>query len=474
MDPGNQRSHQNGNAMELAPQITLNTQQQLALSNVTQGHNTFITGPAGVGKSILISQIRAWASVHGKKVVVSAMTGVAASNVNGATLHSWTSMGLGKGEPKKMAFYIKRREASLERYMDVDILIIDEISMADFEYFKKFDEVAQIVRNKKGVPFGGIQVVLCGDFFQLGPIQRDRKKPKYLFEDAIWGRLVEKSVHLKEVYRQKNNTFVEILHKIRVGDVTDDIVTALQAAKDRDLTNELGVTPTKLFCKNVDVDVVNKVGLQQLAGKEHKYDSITYFENEDYRRLYEKSFTLPERVTLKVGAQVMLIINLDVENGFVNGSRGVVVDIYEPGHELYTQGAVVVQFANGSLKVIKHHKQSFKDDNSSTDSPDRASRIQYPLKLAYALTVHKSQGLSIDYLEVDLKGCFTAGQAYVALSRATSFDKLRVINFCKRIVIASSAVKGFYASLDNSSKRPREGTLDDVVKRAKIKVGEEE
>lgn len=448
--------------------VILNAKQEEAFNSVVEGRNTFITGSAGVGKSLLISKIKEWSQKTGKMVAVTATTGVAAANVGGGTIHSWASIRLGKGEARKFAFYIKKSEAKYERYLDTDILIIDEVSMGDFEYFSTFNQVAQIVRNKRGVPFGGIQLVLCGDFFQLGPVQRNRKETRFIFEDLVWNDMVSNTVHLTEVYRQKNSDFVDMLHKIRVGDVTEDIVAKIKSTEKHELKNDNGIRPTILFCKNVDVDAINLTGLKQLETKEHKFPGTTYYESDDHKKLYEKSFTLSDELTLKEGAQVMLIQNLDVPAGLVNGSRGVVTKIFEKGDDEYPIGGVQVQFANGILKTLMPFKQAFKDDNASMDDPDRAYRVQYPLKLAYALTIHKSQGLSIDFLEIDLKGCFAAGQAYVALSRATSFETLRVRNFNKRCVITSPVVKRFYSQLENGGpKRKNEGPLEKMFKKQK-------
>lgn len=454
------------------PVIQLNAKQQQALDFVKEGHNTFITGSAGVGKSILIDRIKEWAAETGKGVAVTATTGIAASNINGSTIYSWGSIRLGKGEPGKFAYYIKKDETKLSRYLDTDILVIDEVSMADFEYFMTLNLVAQIVRGARGVPFGGIQIVVCGDFFQLGPVQKDRKKTKFIFEDRVWADMVTKTVHLTQVYRQKNSDFIDMLHKIRVGDVSDDIVSRIKATEQHKLKNEHGIKPTVLFCRNVDVDALNDAGLRQLDGEEFEYKSNTFFENDDYKRLYEKSFTVLDELTLKVGAQVMLIQNLSVEGGLVNGSRGVVTEIIPKGNDEFPTGGVMVEFMNGVKRMLQPFKQVFKDDNASIDGPERAYRIQYPLKLAYALTIHKSQGLSIDFLEIDLRGCFAAGQAYVALSRATSFETLRAKNFSKRSVITSETVKAYYENVDkNGPKRKHEGPIEKLFsKRTKVEL----
>lgn len=441
--------------------MELNIQQQRAIDLVKEGKNVFVTGSAGVGKSLIISLIKEWADENDKIVSVTAMTGVAAANINGSTLHAWGGIGLGKSEPRKHAYYIKRNENTLTRYLETDILIVDEISMADYEYINTLNSVAQFVRKDTRKSFGGIQIVFCGDFYQLGPVQKN-KTTKFLFEDLIWDRIIDQSVHLTQVYRQSKSEFVDILHRIRVGDVDDAIIKRINETSKHVLKNENGIEPTTLFCRNMDVDRINTRRLATLEGETKSFDKKDYFESDDYKKLYEKSFTLPNKLELKINAQVMLLINLDIENGLVNGSRGVVTDITEEG--------IKVKFRNGLEQIIKPYTQAFKDDNSKMDDPDRAYRIQYPLRLAYALTVHKSQSLSIDYLEIDLNGCFTSGQAYVALSRATSFDTLRVKNFRKKCVIVSDAVKKFYKELDNNKggKRKLDGPLDKLFKKQKV------
>jgi len=459
--------------------IQLNDQQQQAFDFVTEGHNVFITGSAGVGKSVVIKKIKEWGLQRGKQVAVTATTGVAAANINGSTIHSWASIRLGKGEPGKFAFYIKKNEAKYKRYLNTDILIVDEISMADFEYFTTFNLVAQLVRDRRGIPFGGIQIVVCGDFFQLGPVQKNRKTTRFIFEDIVWDQMVSKIVHFTQVYRQTNGDFIDMLHKIRVGNVTDDMVARIKATEEHKLVNDKGIKPTILFCRNVDVDAINISGIKRLNGEEHVFDCTTYFADDECKQLYGKSFTLPENITLKVGAQVMLIQNLDVSVGLVNGSRGVVVAISPEDDE------IEVQFMNGVTKKIIPFKQAFTSNPTSNEDKDEdfeytyeeeyecAYRIQYPLKLAYALTIHKSQGLSIDFLKIDLNGCFAAGQAYVALSRATSFDTLCVRNFTKKCVITSKVVMDYYDNIAagvDVPKRKMEGPLDKMfpVKKQKI------
>lgn len=466
--------------------ITLNEKQKIALEKIKSGKNIFITGSAGVGKSLVIEHIRKWCRETDKKVMVTATTGVAAASVGGMTFHSWAGIGLGKSAKKNMtdeekrleiskrAHYIKRNDKAKERYKQTEILIIDEISMLDYAFVEKVNKIAKDIRKSQR-PFGGIQLVLTGDFYQLGPIQKERKKTKYLFEDYVWDELIDESVHLTEVFRQRSLDFVTMLHKIRVGYVDKGMIQKLQSTSENKLENEYGIIPTILFCKNADVNAINIRGVNRLEGKEYNFKSIDTFQDDEIHAIYKNSFTYLEKVTLKVGAQVMLIKNLKIEEGLVNGSRGIVTEIIDDDPIDSPGGAVRVMFTDGNEHLIKPDAQEFKEEQEQHKDMEYiepvilASRTQFPLKLAYALTVHKAQGLTIDYLHVDLKGAFSPGQAYVALSRATSFDTLKVTNFSKKCVIASKQVNEFYVRIDSgeNKKRERENTIEPYFKKEK-------
>lgn len=462
-------------------QFVLNDEQIKAFEMVKNGLNVFVTGPAGTGKTLFIDEIRDYGLNAKKRVSVTAMTGVAAANVNGSTLHSWAAIGLGKSEPRKHAFYIKKNIPAYERYIKTDILVVDEISMADYEYIKKLDDVAKIVRKNVRKPFGGIQLVFAGDFFQLGPVQKS-KETKFLFEDLVWSNIIDKCVHFTKIYRQRNNEFAEMLQKIRVGEVTDEICNKIDSTKNHKLCDKNGVKPTLLFCRNVDVDAINETSIAKIDGEVFVNKSIDYYKDDNYKKLFEKSFKTQPVLKLKIGAQVMLLTNLNVEEGLVNGSRGVVTKFVRAKSEHDVEGCdpaeytgavkgVLVKFSNDIFEEIRPYTQECKDEHDSPDDPAKASRIQFPLRLAYALTIHKSQGLSIDSLEIDMRGCFTHGQAYVALSRATSFENLRVRNFSKSCIITSEKVKNFYKDFDKPKKRPR-GALEMAFEKNK-KVREE-
>jgi ATP-dependent DNA helicase PIF1 len=417
-----------------------NAEQQEALDFIKRGYNVFITGPAGAGKTFLINKIREESG--DKRCHVTATTGIAAANISGMTLHSWASIGLGTRDASKHASFLRRIPNLRQRLTECDLLVVDEISMADPDYFVKLNEVLKLVRRDPS-PFGGIQLVLLGDFFQL-----PCPKKGFLFEHPVWRDLVDRSVVLTQIYRQSDRDFTELLNRLRTGDPTEEDIKFLQATGANDLSNDFGIQPTVLFTKNVNVDVMNTTELNKIQDSELVvFKAFDTYEDAHARKAHEKNFSFPAELSLKKGAQVILIKNLDYEAGLVNGSRGVVQDMDAAG--------VFVQFESGVFYITRV-KQEFTMERDGCREPVAvASRMQLPLKLAYALTVHKSQGLTIDYLECNMQGTFEYGQAYVALSRARAPRTLRVLNLKKEHIRAHPKVRAFYASLQGENKNKR-------------------
>lgn len=456
------------------PTITLNEDQQSAVDMVKDGKSIYITGPAGSGKSLTISKIIEQAREMDEEIHVTASTGVAASQLRGLTgvrtFHSWAGIGLGKYAASAHAKFIKRNQDTRDRIIGTDILVIDEISMIDPQFLAKVNDVVQIVRSwdpstrhiaKK--PFGGIQLVLTGDFGQLPPVQKGKSgAPKYLFQDPLWKKLVDDTVVLTNVYRQQDQEFVDLLMRIRSNRMTDADVATLRGTA----SNKLGdgkLKPTVLFCRNCDVDRMNLEELRKLEGPCYKFVANDRYETEQAKKDCRSTFASPETLPLKVGAQVMLTINQNPNAGLINGSRGVVTDITMADPAIQgSEAGITVTFANGQQVFYNRHLQESQDDNGKVV----ASRKQFPFKLAWCMTIHKSQGMTIDLLDIDLRGAFEVSQAYVAISRGVGLDKMRIRNFRKDCVLTSHAVLQFERDL-LCKKRQRESITADASKKPK-------
>ena len=458
--------------------IQLNEEQTRACNAVAEGHNLFLTGPAGTGKSLTISKIIEEAESWGKQVYVTASTGVAASLLGTAmgcsgvrTFHSWAGIGLGKYAPSVHAKFIMRNERSRERIQGTDLLILDEVSMMDFDYMSKVNDVLQIVRRSNQV-FGGIQVVLAGDFYQLPPTQKGRKEPYYLFESQLWADLIEKTVILKKVYRQSKQEFVNLLMNLRDSRIDQSVYNVMDRLQKNRLKIENGIKPTMLFCRNMNVDAVNMAELKRIDNSLYTFKAHEKYKSETEKKEHKDSFSFIDELKLKVGAQVMCLINMAPEFGIVNGSRGVVTHIHSMEHpgeqkqeDEMAEEYVEVRFLNGYVHKFSREKQ----EATSQVGEVVASKTQFPFKLSWALTIHKSQGATIDLLDVDLAGCFAPGQAYVAISRGTSLDTLRVRNFNKRAVITSPKVVEFHEKLQIMDRKRNRDDFDvPIEKKQKV------
>lgn len=388
--------------------MDLNTQQRAVLDAVLAGRSVFYTGCAGTGKSFLLRAIVR--ALPRRTTWVTAMTGVAALQIGGSTLHSRAGIGLARRAADDLVRFMKRQTRAAWR--DCVVLIIDEVSMLSRALFEKLDAIGRAVRSDAR-PFGGIQLVLCGDFHQLPPVGAGADG-EFCFESPMWDAAVPHRYELTEVFRQRDAAFVALLAEVRSGVLSPDAVARL-AALDRPLPDG-AVEPTRLFPTNGRVDDLNERALGRLDGETCVYNALDYARTEEARALLGACIA-PPSLALKVGAQVMLVRNLDETH--VNGSRGVVVRFHP------TSSMPVVRFLRGDELMMEPQVWEVEGDDGAVV----ASRTQVPLRLAWAVTIHKSQGLTIDWLDVDLEGTFACGQAYVALSRARSLEGLRVRGF---------------------------------------------
>lgn len=391
----------------------MNPEQQLALDDVLKGKNIFITGGAGVGKSYLVNKI---VDASPKNIGVCAMTGCAALLINGATLHSYLAIGLAVDTPKTLANKIKKFVTVIQRIQELDILLIDEVSMLSDELFEKVYEFLQIVR-KNNKPFGGVQMIFVGDPFQLAPVNGN-----YCFLSKLWENI---KVHtLKTNMRQAGDQpFKDLLDRVRFGGCSKEDLEVLKQLKKT--TFPEGIIPTKLYSKNINVDIINIRELDKIQEEGMEY--VTTYMSEHSKK-WATSNKIPEKSTFKVGAQVMCTRNIPLL-GLVNGSRGVVTCLHKNG--------VTIKLLSGEIVKL--------DIISVSPFDNPYIGVNYlPLKLAWAVTIHSSQGMTIDALEVDLgKDIFAPGQAYTGLSRAKSLSTVRVTSVLASSFVTSPEVLDF-------------------------------
>lgn len=430
----------------------LNAEQRRAFDLVVAGKSVFITGPGGTGKSYLLQTLYAnFLGRTGKKMAVTALTGCAALLLGpwAKTLHSWAGIGLGRGNAVSVANSIAADSRKRKNWRGTACLVVDEVSMLTPHLLEYLDTVGRIVR-KCDRPFGGLQVVFVGDFYQLPPVMKDialapgEAERTFAFESPLWDQLVQETVELKQIVRQKNPVFQQILNEARTGELSPESYAALEARKTMEWKRQ-EIKPTLLFTKNTDVAAINDAQLVKLTGEPHTFKAKTVapvrmpaevvgfiVEKLDRDAPYEPELVLKER------AQVMLLTNQDPEAGLVNGSRGVVTG-FAP-----MDGFPLVKFLHGPPFPVKVAPTAWSSETERED--EVVSREQIPLRLAYGITIHKGQGSSLDSALVDVgPSTFEYGQAYVALSRVRSLESLFIYEIHPRAFRAHPAVKAFYA-----------------------------
>jgi ATP-dependent DNA helicase PIF1 len=409
----------------------MNIQQLNAFDLVLRGKSIAILSAAGTGKTYTLMQIVKWANKNGKKIGLTSSTGTSAltlGNGMAKTLHSYLHIFLAKKPVYEMVLFTRRKSPkTVEKLNQLDILAIDELSMISDELFDKVSEYISIIR-KDPRPFGGLQLVLTGDMFQLPPVSGD-----YCFKSKTWKELNLKIVELTEQVRQDGDKeFQQILTEARWGRLSDESFKRLSTLPKPNFGE---VKPTILYSKNINVDSINEKEFKNLidSGAEQRcYETV--FSDNKYTKSWAEALKIPDKTVLCVGAQVILTVNLSVEEGFANGSRGMITELREEGP--------VVLFKNGEQILLEPWLYVDDDENIWSSA--------IPLKLAYALTIHKSQSMTLDALATDLgPSIFEYGQAYVALSRVRDLKSVKILNILKSSFQAHEDVIKFYTENKN-------------------------
>ncbi len=385
--------------------------QNTALNILKSGKNVFITGSAGTGKTYLLNQYTGWLKERRVYPTIVAPTGIAASHLGGQTIHSFFALGIRDSIDEGYVEFLMDKKYLKTRFSKLDILIIDEVSMISPEIFSAMD---LILRGFKGTdaPFGGVQVVISGDFFQLPPVSREPKEKRFAWQSPVWKDLDLQTCYLEEKFRQDDSRLIQILDDIRAGSISEASEQMLAERHEKELNIK---TPTKLYTHNVDVDRINLSELEKLEGQSKVFVYESKGSKKNIEKIFKSSLVL-EELALKKGAVVIFIKN-NPEAGYVNGTTGR-VESFSP-----IDNMPIVRTTGGKKIKLDQEDWSLENDSGTVT----ATVSQVPLRLAWAITIHKSQGMTLDAAEIDLSKTFETGQGYVALSRIKNIEGLRLM-----------------------------------------------
>ena len=433
--------------------MSLNDKQTEVLLLCDQGHNIFMTGPGGTGKSFLIHLI-VTRYLH-KHVQVCALTGCAAEllGCNAKTVHSWSGTGVSRNSIDTIIMGISCRKDCMKAWKKVDILIVDEVSMMSMKYFEMLDKIGRKIRNVD-TPFGGIQLIFSGDFHQLPPIgdKTDVTTGKFCFESPSWNSTFENVIILEQIFRQTDPVFTKILKQVRKGGITKktyDILNGRIMNKQNKLSYDKNMKPTMICPLKDMVRFVNDKYMTKLNSELITYEQQTV-KTKDFDILIsdkqvtyeinqlEKKMNADKTLHLKKGSRVMCVVNLDMsgDKQIVNGSQGIVENIIG--------GIPLVHFNNGVKKLMDYHSWM-------SDDIEGLGIQQIPLILAWAITIHKAQGVTLDSAIIDAgDNIFEYGQTYVALSRVKSLEGLYLHQFNHNKITTNPKVTDYYEQITNT------------------------
>jgi ATP-dependent exoDNAse (exonuclease V) alpha subunit len=387
--------------------------QSEALAILKTGANVFLTGEPGSGKTFVVSKYIEYLNKHGIEVAVTASTGIAATHLNGMTIHSWSGIGIRKELSESDLKALKDKDRLVYRAKNTKVLVIDEISMLDATVLNVVDKTLKTLRENEA-PFGGMQVVFVGDFFQLPPVVKERDQLKFAFESVAWKEAKPVVCYLSEQYRQEDSELTEILKTVRGGGNLLECYTKLWGRKKEVSADD---PLTRLYSHNIDVDLINGERLKTLEGDEVSFQMLTQGRKGIVEQL-KKGCLAPETLVLKKGARVMFVKN-NYEAGYVNGTLGEVVD--------FKNELPIVATTNGEWIEVELEEWAIEEDGRKL-----AVIAQIPLRLAWAITVHKSQGMTLEAAVIDLSNAFEYGQGYVAISRVRTLSGLFLLGLNER------------------------------------------
>ena len=425
---------------------------------ILETRNIFITGGGGVGKSYTIAELN-----KELPLVLTASTGMAAINIGGQTIHSWAGVGICEKPIDAVVGFITKTKMGKNKYNEIlncEYLVIDEISMLNAY---TFDYISKVLSEVRGVnePFGGIRLIVVGDMYQLPPVKlgdtveinNAERVIDYCFNSKTWKDLKFKTINLTKVYRQNDEKFITALNHVRVGEITTEDKKLFEG-RNFPYSFEPPKEAIKIYAVNQQVDAENQKRFNEINEKAYTFKAtnqircwvdgamqwvsptsskVPPMDKRKYEN-FDRDCRIPDVLTLKKGCRVMLLVNKDFDRGLVNGSCGYVTEL--------SQYRIVVTFDNGEEVQITEETTELKEGKKA-----KITRDQYPLRLAWASSVHRSQGATYDSCFVDCSRFFETGQAYVALSRARSLDKLYLKNFDADKILVDNKVKKFYEGL---------------------------